>query len=91
MEGILFIVLFVVNVPVVALLSRVLFRGPEDMNQAFKDTYTPGWYAMLKGRYWEHKCNEAQIQLMLVICAAMIVGEYVMFMKLFDWLGITGG
>ncbi|GGO08258.1 hypothetical protein [Saccharibacillus kuerlensis] len=91
MEGILLIILFIVNVPLVSLLSRVLFRDKEDMSQAVKDTYTPSWYAALKGRYWSHKMNEAQITLMLGLCAAAIVGEYVLILKLFDWLGITGG
>jgi len=90
MEGILLLVLFAVNIPLVHLLSRILFRDRNDMDQAIKDTYTPSWYAAWKGRYWEHKMNEAQVKLMLMISVAMIIGEYVLIMRFFDWLGISG-
>lgn len=90
MEGILLLVLFAVNIPLVHLLSRILFRDRNDMDQAIQDTYTPSWYAAWKGRYWEHKMNEAQVKLMLMISVAMIVGEYVLIMRFFDWLGISG-
>ncbi|WP_172254323.1 hypothetical protein [Saccharibacillus deserti] len=83
MEGILLIVLFVVNIPLVNLLSRILFRDRKDMEQAVKDTYRPGWSL-------NHAINESQVMLMVALCAIAIVGEYVLIMRLFDWLGITG-
>ena len=82
MEGILLLVLFVVNVPLVGLLSRILFRDSKDMEQAVKDTYRPGWS-------WRHMVNESQVMLMVALCAIAIVGEYVLIMRLFDWIGIT--
>ena len=41
MEGILLLVLFAVNIPLIHFLSRILFRDRNDMDQAIQDTYTP--------------------------------------------------
>lgn len=54
------------------------------MSHAIKDMYRPAWTL---GR----QINQAQVKLMVGLCAAAIVGEYVLILKLFDWLGITGG
>lgn len=75
MNGVIAIVLLVVNIPVYKFLQ-----------ESVRYTFTPNLYSLFKGEYFKDRMAEARLSFFVVCCVLVVMAQYFMIQAVIDWL-----
>ena len=80
---IILIVLAVVNILAYVLIGAIFFHDWDGFWEVIKFWSTPDFLSALRGEYWDNKWAQAKPWLFLVVCGALVYGEFELIQKLF--------
>lgn len=86
MNGVIAIVLLVVNIPVYKFLYKLFFRNEDDFQESVRYTFTPNLYSLFKGEYFKDRMAEARLSFFVVCCVLVVMAQYFMIQAVIDWL-----
>ena len=79
----LLIILVVLNIPLYIFLGWVFFDNWGNFLQLLKFWFTPDIISAFKGEYWEDIWAEWKLGAFILICGAVVYGEYFLIIKIF--------
>ncbi|MBY3620966.1 hypothetical protein HGO21_15545 [Acinetobacter sp. CUI P1] len=83
---VMIIFLLFLNIPVYKVLFRVFFVDNDDYNETIRHTFTPNIVSLFRGEYWKDRMNTARLQFFIILCAGIIVLEYLILNKVIEIL-----
>lgn len=77
-----FLILGVVNIPLYVLLWKFIFDDWDDFVDSVRFWFTPDFFSLLRGEYWEDWWAEAKLWTFLALCGGAVFGEYLLIQRM---------
>jgi hypothetical protein len=75
----------VINIPVYLFLLRKFFDTMNDFCDALKFSFQPDIISAFRGEFWEDKRQEIKLAAFIILCGALLIGEFVLLGLVVDW------
>jgi len=83
-ELLLYVVLFVLNIPIYKWIFRRIFDNVDDLKQSVKYSFTPDIISLFRGRFWKDQWGELKLSVFIFCCLGIFVIECLVVARVVD-------
>ncbi|WP_127591203.1 hypothetical protein [Paenibacillus lautus] len=84
MELLMYVVLFILNIPIYKWIFRRVFDDVDDLKQSVKYSFTPDIISLFRRRFWKDQFGELKLSVFYFCCLGIFVIECVVLTKVVD-------
>lgn len=84
MELLIYVVLFILNIPIYKWIFRRIFDDVDDLKQSVKYSFTPDIISLFRRRFWKDQFGELKLSVFYFCCLLIFVMECVVAAKVID-------
>ncbi|MGG3506566.1 hypothetical protein ABES58_13920 [Paenibacillus lautus] len=84
MDLVMYMVLFVLNIPIYKWIFGRIFDDADDLKQSVKYSFTPDIISLFRRRFWKDQWGELKLSVFICCCLGIFVIECVVVAKVVD-------
>ncbi|MFE0556991.1 hypothetical protein ACFW1P_13815 [Paenibacillus sp. NPDC058910] len=86
MELLMYVILFILNIPIYKWMFRRIFENVDDLKQSVKYSFTPDLISLFRRRFWKDQFGELKMSVFYFCCLGIFVIECVVVTWVVDMI-----
>ncbi|WP_454054029.1 hypothetical protein [Clostridium sp. Marseille-Q7071] len=81
----LIFILILINIPIYKAIFKLIFNDTDDLNESIRYSFTPDFFSLLRGEYFEDRMSEFKLSCFIVSCILVVTVERFFLNKIIHW------